>query len=112
MRGLRADQILASEAFGLVTTRSIKSTDALVRYTELSGKTRTSQEEEEFHQLYAQLQESLNFGETPFEQLVEKAVHETLDKLLGQATGFQENSGIVNFEVKRQLRELFPSEPV
>ncbi len=105
LKGKRADQVLASDAFGLVTTRSPGSEDDIVRYTELTGKTRNKDEDNEFQQLSAQLKETLIFGENQFEQFVEKAVSETLEKLLQKPP-----SELLNLETKRQLRELFRSE--
>jgi len=103
LKGKRADQVLSSEAFGLVTTRSPGSEDDLSRYAELSGKAhRTQNEDDELRQLSARLKETLIFGENDFEQVVEKAVSEVLDKLLEKPP-----SDLLDLETKRQLRELF-----
>ncbi len=103
LEGKRADQILSSEAFDLVTTRSPGSEDDLSKYAELSGKTRrTHDEDDELRQLSARLKETLIFGENDFEQLVEKAVSEVLDRLLEKPS-----SELLDLETKRQLRELF-----
>ena len=103
LKGKRADQVLASEAFDLVTTRSPGSEDKLSRYTELlTKKNLTKQEIYEQQQLNKLLKDSLLFGENEFEQLVERAVSEVLNKLLNE-----EPSEVFKFETKRQLRELF-----
>jgi len=103
LKGKRADQILSSEAFGLVTTRSPGSEDDLSRYAELSGKARRTQnEDDELEALAIHLRETLLFGENDFEQIVQKAVSEVLDRLLEKPP-----SELLDLETKRQLRELF-----
>jgi energy-coupling factor transporter ATP-binding protein EcfA2 len=102
LRGQRADQVLTSPAFGLVTSRSPGSTDDIARYTELAAKERTSEEEDEFNELTRRLEATLSFGETPFEQTVEQAVRKTLDDMLGKTP-----DKTTEFELKKQLRGLF-----
>ncbi len=101
LMGKRADQVLASEAFGLVTTRSPKSTDDLSRYAELLGKVGNGADEER-EILREQLKASLLFGENEFEQTVELAVSQALDKLVEGPP-----DEVMRLEAKRQLRELF-----
>ena len=105
LKGKRADQILASSAFDLITSRSPRSTDMLLRYAELHAKSRSQEEENEFIRLSGEIKGSLVFGENEFEQLVEKAVSETLDKLLAKPAG-----EILDLETKKQLRNLFRKE--
>lgn len=105
LKGKRADQILASEAFGLVTSRTPGSTDDLNRYVELLNKDVTEDEREERDALAKRLEENIVFGENEFEQTVERAVRETLEKLLGDALGPEHI-----LETKRQLSELFHAE--
>ncbi|MBW8875507.1 MAG: TIR domain-containing protein [Acidobacteria bacterium] len=107
LAGLRADQVLTSEAFGLVTSRSLRSEGDLDRFAELRGKTdRTAEEEAELARLSEQLDQSLRFGERPFEQEVEAAVDKTLREMNTSA-----DPELLDLETRRQLRELFRSEP-
>jgi energy-coupling factor transporter ATP-binding protein EcfA2 len=101
LAGRRADQVLASEAFGLVTSRSPKSEDELSRYVELLE---SGAEGPEVEQLGEKLRERLAFGETPVEQAVEKAVSETLERMLDERTQ------TADLEARRQLRALFRPE--
>ncbi len=107
LAGLRADQVLASEAFGLPTSRSLGSIDDLDRFAELRGKAeRTAEEDAELESLSERLDQSLRSGERPFEQAVEAAVDKTLREMNTAA-----DPELLDLETKRQLRELFRSEP-
>jgi hypothetical protein len=107
LAGLRADQVLTSEAFGLVTSRSLGSESDLDRFAELRGKAeRTAEEEAEITLLSERLDQSLRFGERPFEQEVEAAVDKTLREMNTSA-----DPELLDLETRRQLRELFRSEP-
>ncbi len=107
LAGLRADQVLTSEAFGLVTSRSPGSEDDLDHFAELRGKAeRTAEEEAELKLLSERLDQSLRFGERPFEQEVEAAVDKTLREMNTSA-----DPELLDLETRRQLRELFRSEP-
>jgi hypothetical protein len=107
LAGLRADQVLASEAFGLPTSRSPGSINDLDRFAELRGKAeRTAEEDAELARLSERLDQSLRFGERPFEQAVEAAVDKTLREMNTSA-----DPELLDLETKRQLRELFRSEP-
>jgi energy-coupling factor transporter ATP-binding protein EcfA2 len=103
LAGLRADQVLASEAFGLPTSRSLGSVNDLDRFAELRGKSeRTAKEDAELTRLSERLDQSLRFGERPFEQEVEAAVGKTLREMSTSA-----DPELLDKETKRQLRELF-----
>lgn len=107
LAGLRADQVLASEAFGLPTSRSLGSVSDLDRFAELRGKAeRTPEEDAELKHLSERLDQSLRSGERPFEQEVEAAVGKTLREMTTSA-----DPELLDLETKRQLRELFRSEP-
>lgn len=107
LAGLRADQVLASEAFGLPTSRSLGSVSDLDRFAELRGKAdRNAEEEAELKLLSERLDQSLRSGERPFEQAVEAAVDKTLREMNTSA-----DPELLDLETKRQLRELFRSEP-
>jgi len=100
--GKRADQVLASPAFGLVTSRNPGSEGDLSRYAELFGKRRNDAEETELNELSVRLRRALSFGESEFEQMVEKAVAKALEELT-----HQQPSEVLDLETKKQLRELF-----
>jgi tetratricopeptide (TPR) repeat protein len=102
LRGKRADQILASSAFGLPTSRSPGNTNAVQRYTELQGKRRTYAEDDELKKLLERLNFDLEAGESEYERAVERAVNEALEHRLKQPP-----SQTLSLEVKRKLRELF-----
>jgi hypothetical protein len=107
LAGMRADQVLASEAFGLPTSRSLGSITDLDRFAELRGKEeRTAEEDAELKDLSDRLDHSLRFGERPFEQEVEAAVDKTLREMNASA-----DPELLDLETKRQLRELFRTEP-
>lgn len=106
--GRRADQVLSSYLFGLDTTRSDDSAQRIQRYsTLLSKKNLTGKEQEELHGLRSQLNEELGSGETALQRLVEKAVHESLEKLVADLPN-QEllPKEAIDFEVKRKLADL------
>jgi predicted ATP-binding protein involved in virulence/nucleoside phosphorylase len=104
--GKRADQVLTSEAFGLVTTRNNRSHDDVDRYTELLGKqNRTDAEAAELEELRSIVQNRLSGGETATSQIVEKAVDEALQGIITNVS-----PEILDVETKKQLRALFQSE--
>jgi nucleoside phosphorylase/predicted ATPase len=104
--GKRADQVLTSEAFGLVTTRNNRSHDDVDRYTELLGKqTRTDAEAAELEELRSIVQNRLSGGETATSQIVEKAVDEALQGIITNVS-----PEMLDVETKKQLRALFQSE--
>lgn len=101
--GLRADQVLTSEAFGLVTSRNPGSDRKIDRYTALLGQdSRTEAEEAELAALAAELENELRGGETEAEREVEKAVSDALQKLVTPV-----KAEVLEVEAKRQLRQLF-----
>jgi len=105
LKGKRADQILASDAFGLVTSRSPKSINKIDRYTELYIKKRNEVEEIEFNRLSDELDRDLVIGESRVKQIVEKALSKTLDQLLQSAP-----KRIIDLESKRKINELFKTD--
>jgi predicted ATPase len=106
LAGKRADQVLASEAFGLVTTRNPGSEDQIDRYTELLGKTtRTDTEEAALQELRSHVQNALQSGESEVEQMVERALDEALQGMIQNTS-----PELLNLETKRQLQQLFQTE--
>ena len=104
--GKRADQVLASEAFGLLTSRNPGSQDDIDRYAALLGKPmRTDDEEAEFQALSSHLKEALSSGESKTAQIIEKAIDEELKRTLQNVS-----SDMIDIETKKQLRALFQSE--
>ena len=101
--GLRADQVLTSEAFGLVTSRNPGSETDLHRYAELLARPdRSTAENTELEKLSEHLGSVLQFGENPFERQVESAVAKTLKKMVLSA-----DPKLLELETKNQLREIF-----
>jgi energy-coupling factor transporter ATP-binding protein EcfA2 len=106
LSGKRADQVLTSEAFGLITTRNPGSEDEINRYTSLLGKVeRTEVEETELQELKPRVQNILRNGENTVEQMVASAVDETLQ---GMAQNISPE--MLSIETQKQLQQLFQSE--
>lgn len=68
--GLRADQILTSDAFALTTTRSLKTHEMMEQYRILLGTAnRTPEEEKEFQQISKEIESTVaSSGTTPQER--------------------------------------------
>lgn len=107
--GLRADQVLTSYLFGLDTTRSGDIAQQIERYSKLlSKKNLTQKEQGELSGLRSKLNNVLGSAETNLQRMVEKAVHESLEKLVDNLPN-QEllPQEVVDFEVKRELKDIF-----
>ncbi len=106
LAGKRADQVLTSEAFGLITTRNPGSEDEINRYTALLSKgERTEAEETELQALKLRVQNTLRSGENAVEQMVATAVDETLQNMTQTIS-----PEMLNIETRKQLQQLFHSE--
>jgi hypothetical protein len=106
LAGKRADQVLASDAFGLVTTRNPGSESDFDRFAALLGKAdRTPGEEADLQALRSSLKKSLSLGESEISQAVEQAVRQALGDLLHGVS-----AELVDMEIKRQIRDIFWSE--
>ncbi len=106
LAGKRADQVLTSKAFGLLTTRNPGSEDEINRYTELLGKIeRTEEEEKELQALKLHIQDTLRNGENAVEQTVAAAVDKTLQGIVHNFS-----PELLNLETRKQLQQMFPSE--
>jgi predicted ATP-binding protein involved in virulence len=104
--GKRADQILTSHAFDLLTTRNNKSHDEVDKYTELLSKhSLTTEESTELERLQSLVQSRLTISETPIAQQVEKLLEEALKKIVHEYP-----PAILDIEAKRQLQALFESD--
>lgn len=100
--GKRADQVLASEAFGLPTSRNPGSKDYIDRYTELlSLSSRTEAEEVELQSLRSHFQDAFQEGESEAAQLVGKAVSAKLQEAVQDIS-----PELLDLEIKRQLQQL------
>lgn len=103
LKGMRADQVLRSNAFGLTSTISPDSVSAITRYSELKGKKSLSPDEKkEARSLKKQLVRGSTFGNTNFEEEVERAVMYTLERMLRRKP-----EEIHRLVAKRKLREIF-----
>jgi predicted ATPase len=101
--GKRADQILTSHAFDLLTTRNNKSHDEVDRYTELLAKSApTPDESAELEYLQPLIQSRLTISETPTAQKVEQLLEEALKKIAHEYP-----PAILDIEAKKQLQDLF-----
>lgn len=106
LAGKRADQVLTSEAFGLITTRNPGSEDEINRYTALLSKSeRTEAEETELQALKLRVQNTLRSGENAVEQMVATAVDETLQNMT-QTISLE----MLDIETRKQLQQLFHPE--
>lgn len=106
LAGKRADQVLTSEAFGLITTRNPGSEDEINRYTALLSKgERTEAEETELQALKLRVQNTLRSGENAVEQMVATAVDETLQNMTQTIS-----PEMLNIETRKQLQQLFHPE--
>jgi predicted ATP-binding protein involved in virulence len=104
--GKRADQILTSSAFDLLTTRNNKSHDEVDRYTELLAKTSlTTEESAELEHLQPLVKSRLTISETPIAQRVEQLLDEALQKI-----AHEHPPAMLDLEVKKQLQALFESD--
>jgi predicted ATP-binding protein involved in virulence len=104
--GKRADQILTSHAFDLLTTRNNKSHDDVDKYTELLAKSSlTTEESVELERLKPLVQSRLTISETPIAQKVEKLLDEALQKVAHEYP-----PAILDIEAKKQLQALFESD--
>jgi len=79
--GMRTDQILTSNLFGLTSTRANSTQEEITLYAKLNGKSRRSLREEKiFRKLRVKLQNLLKIGETEFARRVEDAVSRVFEQ--------------------------------
>ena len=104
---MRADQILTSPLFGLVTTRSSGAVSEINRYSALIGKADLDERERaERDDLHAKLSSSLKIGETELERRVESALVQTLDTETDARTVHGRLDHAHRLELKRQIESL------
>lgn len=100
--GQRADQILTSEAFGLITSSNVGSEKDLDRYSELLGKSpRSETEEAKFQELRVRLREHFSLGQTKTEQEAEIIVQKVLDELNSNLSKEK-----IGFEARQLLQDI------
>jgi ABC-type multidrug transport system ATPase subunit len=100
--GKRADQVLTSEAFGLVTSRNLGSLTDIDRYSELLGrKQRTEDEENELQELRDKLRDSLQDGENATERLIRKEVTAAIERASIDIT-----PELLELEITKHLQQL------
>jgi hypothetical protein len=104
LQGMSVDQVLSSVAFGLYATVSVKSVDDIRRFSELMSKKRTEEEEEEYLTLTKNLEEKAQTGTTEADRLIEKAIIETLENMLGSKPAKE-----LDLLMREKLRRLFRS---
>lgn len=103
-RGRRADQVLTSYLFGLPSTTSDDVIQKIELYTKLlqhdSPDTDTRKDIENLRKF---LIETIGSPETELQRAVEKAVRDTLNKMVLEDL----DSDALKWETRRQLRDLF-----
>jgi energy-coupling factor transporter ATP-binding protein EcfA2 len=104
--GMRADQVLTSEAFGLITSRSPGSEEKIDHYALLKSKhNRSAAEETELESLRLELQDGLSIGENKVARIAERIVDRAMEEAIDDVS-----PDLLDLEIKRQLHELFGSE--
>lgn len=104
-KGLRADQVLTSELFGLLSTTSLDTVEKIERYVILKSKPAlTESERNEAHDLQTDLNRTFGTPETPLQCKVEEAITEAF-RDLADVSEFDQSA--VTFEIRRQLGERF-----
>ena len=105
-RDRRADQVLTSFLFGLLSTTSDELIEKVERYANLKQKN-SLDDRQEIETLRMYLTETLGTPETELQRTVEKAVHDTLSSMVKQQPIDNEALAL---ETRRQLRRLFESQ--
>jgi energy-coupling factor transporter ATP-binding protein EcfA2/uncharacterized protein (DUF1778 family) len=104
--GKRADQVLTSEAFGLITSRSPGSEEKIDRYALLKSKhNRSGEEENELESLRVELEDGLSLGENKVARIAERIIDQAMEEAINNVS-----PDLLDLEIKRQLHELFGSE--
>jgi ABC-type multidrug transport system ATPase subunit len=112
--GLRADQILTSSAFGLMTTRGVETRNEQDEFITLLGnQNRSAEEEKRFKELESLLDAKFHVGETEEQRRVERAVTSTLVAMADpREVGNVAPGGVlppgIKLALKERLQELFP----
>jgi energy-coupling factor transporter ATP-binding protein EcfA2 len=129
LEGMRADQILTSQAFGLVTSRSLETRDdaklystLLGRKAELETKGMLSEDEmielrdlgDRLGKLEMKIESVRGIGENETQRIVEDAVRKAFQELAAAKPGAWESAREISpeeaNEIKNQLAEIFTLE--
>ena len=103
--GLRADQVLTSGLFGLLSTISDDAVQKIERYAFLRARSElTKSEQQEVISLDADLHDTFRTPETRLQREVEEAITAAF-RDLASAADFDERA--MKLEMRRQLRDLF-----
>ena len=83
LRGLRADQVLTSEAFGLPTTRNVETEQMLNRLRELDlQEKRTKEEDDEYQKTLSTLESTLpEAAESEYDRKTQRELRQLLDEV-------------------------------
>jgi len=104
-RGKRIDQILTSYMFGMTTTSDDETKHQIEKYSRLLSKKALSTEEKKDVQMLKDiLNDKFSRGETELERKISKAVFDVFES---EPTDSKIDPDAVDFEIKRQLKELF-----
>ncbi len=104
-RGMRADQVLTSYLFDLLTSGDNQLKSAMAEYSKLYLlDKRTTKQDERMSELHKWLDERIGSPETKLEKEVVMAVEKALDNILQQKTSKLRSP--INFEVIKQLQDL------
>lgn len=103
-RNQRADQVLTSYLFELATSGDNATVRNIERYSYLMNKKRTPEEEKEAQTLRDELDKSLGTEETELQRLVAQSIQKSIDEQLELSSI---DPKVIDYEIKRQLRELF-----
>ncbi len=99
LRGKRADQVLAS-AFGLLTSKSPRSVARMERYVHLLGREESPERDRALADLRREMSSDTATGENAFERVIETALSETLDKMIG------EGNEVLDLTAKQRLHQM------
>ena len=102
-RGKRADQVLTSYLFGLPTTGDDQTRRDIERYRDLAGRRPTPALRKKLTALRTSLKQKLGSAETEIEQIVREELTQALTRRAQEA---QIDVAVLDYEVRRQLREL------
>lgn len=112
--GLRADQVLTSPIFGLMSTRSPQTSADIKRFSVLVGlgkAKRSAEQEQEFLELQTKLSTILTLGETYEEREQERdqrrRIEEKFQRSIDEAAGATEEA---KDELKKRMNRLFPGQ--
>ena len=108
-RGKRADQVLTSYLFDLYTTSDNSIKRDIERYKFLLIKPSNETINQEITDIIQRLDKQIGSSETEFERLIETAVQKGLEDLTKKKV---EKNSPEDYEIRRQLDDLFDTKPI